>query len=184
MSHRPIYLAKFRQASHQRAHFGIFVPNINHSPEDPNIKSAKVIGTVYHVVGAPMCGYIHEFKRNYDVYDGSDTEDLEKLVPLGSVDSRYIYEPTTTKFSKDDTPRAELDTIALRVPAPGLSKNFMAPVNDTTNRRCQEWTMDYIRALVSLKYIDPEAVDIVQAERDPPSHGIGLHSRQGAQGQT
>ncbi|KAK7745121.1 hypothetical protein SLS62_009920 [Diatrype stigma] len=44
----------------------------------------------------------------------------------------------------------------------------------TTNRRCQEWTMEYLRRLRDLNYISPEAVELAQAERDPPTHGIGL----------
>lgn len=46
----------------------------------------------------------------------------------------------------------------------------------TTNRRCQEWTMEYIRHLVARDLIAAEAIQIIQAKRDPPSHGIGLRS--------
>jgi hypothetical protein len=44
----------------------------------------------------------------------------------------------------------------------------------TTNRRCQEWTMDFVKRLVQAGYIGQDAVDIVQSKRDPPSHGTGL----------
>lgn len=44
----------------------------------------------------------------------------------------------------------------------------------TTNKRCQEWTMEYIRHLVSKGYIGAQAIQIVQSKRDPPTHGIGL----------
>ena len=56
----------------------------------------------------------------------------------------------------------------------------------TTNRRCQEWTTDYVKRLVAVGYIGEEAVGIVQAQRDPPSHGIGLQAAgrgQGGRGQ-
>lgn len=43
-----------------------------------------------------------------------------------------------------------------------------------TNRRCQEWTTDYVKRLVTFGYIGEDAVSKVQAQRDPPSHGIGL----------
>jgi hypothetical protein len=47
----------------------------------------------------------------------------------------------------------------------------------TTNRRCQEWTTGYVKRLVSAGYIIGEdAINIVQAQRDPPSHGIGLQA--------
>jgi hypothetical protein len=43
-----------------------------------------------------------------------------------------------------------------------------------TNKRCQEWTMEYIRHLVAKHFIQPEAIQIVQSRRDPPTHGIRL----------
>jgi hypothetical protein len=46
--------------------------------------------------------------------------------------------------------------------------------NQTTNRRCQEWTTDYVRRLADLGYIEEGAIDIVESRRDPPSHDIGL----------
>lgn len=36
--------------------------------------------------------------------------------------------------------------------------------------------MEYVRSLVAKGYIGAEAIDIVQAQRDPPSHGIGLRA--------
>ena len=43
-----------------------------------------------------------------------------------------------------------------------------------TNRRCQEWTMEYVRELVRTSYIGSEAIAAVNSQRDPPTHGIGL----------
>ncbi|KAF2679983.1 hypothetical protein K458DRAFT_393261 [Lentithecium fluviatile CBS 122367] len=65
-----------------------------------------------------------------------------------------------------------MEIVATQVPAPGKSEDWFAPVNDTTNRRCQEWTMDYVRCLVTVGYIDSAAVSIVQSKRDPPAHGV------------
>lgn len=36
--------------------------------------------------------------------------------------------------------------------------------------------MDFLLHLRALKYISPEAVGLTQAERDPPTHGIGLRA--------
>lgn len=44
----------------------------------------------------------------------------------------------------------------------------------TTNRRCQEWTMEFVRGLVAKEYIGDDAVDIVHSKRNPSTHGIGL----------
>ncbi|KNG80395.1 hypothetical protein ANOM_011126 [Aspergillus nomiae NRRL 13137] len=70
--------------------------------------------------------------------------------------------------------KGDLETTACQVPAPRASENFMAPVNDTTNKRCQEWIMEYVRLLVDKGYIDAEAIDVANSNRDPPTHGIGL----------
>ena len=94
--------------------------------------------------------------------------------------------------------------VAARVPPPQISAKFLQPVNDvssessiqrgkilanelvqTANRRCLEWTTDYVKLLVVVGYIGEDAVSIVQAQRDPPSHGIGLlpaGRRQGGRG--
>lgn len=34
--------------------------------------------------------------------------------------------------------------------------------------------MDYIRHLVAKDYIGADAIQVVQSNRDPPTHGIGL----------
>ena len=34
--------------------------------------------------------------------------------------------------------------------------------------------MEFLRRLVAQNYIDQQAVNIAQAERDPPTHGVGL----------
>lgn len=44
----------------------------------------------------------------------------------------------------------------------------------TTNKRCQEWTIEFVRYLVAKGLIAAEAIQIVQSKRDPPNYGIGL----------
>lgn len=44
----------------------------------------------------------------------------------------------------------------------------------TTNKRCQEWTMEYVRHLVAKGLVDEKAIEVVQSERDSPAHGIGV----------
>lgn len=55
MATRTVSLISFRNAPSQRAHFAIFIP----SATDPKR------GTLIHAVGAPMAGYVLQFKRNY-----------------------------------------------------------------------------------------------------------------------
>jgi hypothetical protein len=56
MAPRTIYLIAFRPGTRQRAHFAIWVP----SAANPQV------GSLIHVVGAPMAGFSHEFKRAYN----------------------------------------------------------------------------------------------------------------------
>ncbi|CRG89793.1 hypothetical protein PISL3812_06832 [Talaromyces islandicus] len=167
MPPRTIYLISSRNASFQRAHFAIFVPS----------EANPAQGSLINVVGAPMTGYQLEFERNYSI----PPENCE-VVPIGQVDSSNVVDSTTITpnqgqtTNKDFTPQGNLEIAASQVPAPGVSANFMAPVKDVTNKRCQEWTMEYIRYLVSKGYLGSEAIQIVQYKRDAPDHGIGLQA--------
>lgn len=42
------------------------------------------------------------------------------------------------------------------------------------NKRCQEWTMEYVQYLVDLGYLSSSAVQLVQDQRDSPTHGVML----------
>ncbi|OQD73975.1 hypothetical protein PENDEC_c013G04801 [Penicillium decumbens] len=164
MSMRTIYLIASRNASSQRAHFAIFVP-ANENPDR---------GTLIQAIGAPMTGYVLEFKRNHEPKEDS----LEKstMIEIGHVDSTDIVDSTSGVKSSDGIPKGKIEIVASQIPTPGISDNFLAPVNDMTNKRCQEWTMEFVRQLVSQRLIESEAIQIVQSRRDPPSHGIGLRS--------
>ncbi|KAK2791103.1 hypothetical protein FQN52_005059 [Onygenales sp. PD_12] len=161
MAPRDISLIAYRSTPTQRAHFAVFIP----SASDPGV------GTIIHVVGAPMAGYQLEFKRNYS--PGS-TQRAHTRYQIGQIDSQYIADAKDNTSSRDSTPKGAVELAASRVPPPAISQDFMAPVNNTTNRRCQEWTMDFVAHLVHLQYIDASAIQIVQSNRDTPTHGIGL----------
>ena len=183
MATRTVSLVSFRRIPNQRAHFAIFIP----SAADPQK------GTLIHVVGAPMVGYSLEFKRNYAP---ATTQQPHTMTPIGHVSAQHVIDSSNAQESVDSTPRCNVETVAARVAPPRISQNFMAPVNDvsciyasfvpnmvgavsnnqpqTTNKRCQEWTMEYVRELVGVGYIGPEAIQAVNSRRDPPNHGIGL----------
>ncbi|KAJ8109793.1 hypothetical protein OPT61_g7201 [Boeremia exigua] len=160
MSSHTIYLIIYLGQTGQRAHFGIWVPYEEGSSE----------GTVIHVVGAPMVGFSLSFKRRYNP---EDTGRAVRLVSIGTVLAQNLHVFEGEK-GEDTTPRGNLELAAAQVPPPRASANFLAPVNDTTNRRCQEWTMDYVRRLVALRYLDEAAIAIVHSKRDAPNVGIGL----------
>jgi hypothetical protein len=119
MATRTIYLISFRNAPSQRAHFSIFVP----SAAEPKR------GTLIHAVGAPMAGYILEFKRNYSP---DLTQQRHETFAIGQVYSSNIVDSIGIAITKDSTPRDNIEIAASQVPTPGISQNFMAPVNDVS----------------------------------------------------
>ncbi|BAE65154.1 unnamed protein product [Aspergillus oryzae] len=183
MAPRTIYLISTRSSKTQRAHFAIWVP----SAQQPTS------GSLINVVGAPMIGFAHEFKRCYE--PAGSTEPYE-IWPIGEVDSAHIFDWPEGGCNIRTDPKGDLEIAAAQVPAPGVSRDTMAPVDhvcsfyllwclvllgcllltfemmQTTNRRCQEWTMDYVRYLVAKGYIGAEAIEIVQSKRDSPTHGL------------
>ncbi|EER26441.1 hypothetical protein D8B26_003180 [Coccidioides posadasii str. Silveira] len=158
-----VYLATCRNAPSQRKHFGIFVP----FADDPQIC------TIIHVVGAPMVGYELQFKRNYNL---SSSQLSYQLVPIGQVSAANIVESPSGLMTIDSNAKGIMETVATQVPPPPISQNFLAPVDGVFNKRCQEWTVEYVDRLISRNIIDAGARNVVQAHRDPPDHGVGLQS--------
>ncbi|KAJ5630461.1 uncharacterized protein N7484_010561 [Penicillium longicatenatum] len=119
MASRTIYLITSRNSEAQRSHFAIFVPS----------ERDREHGTLIQAVGAPMAGYILEFKRNY-----SPADSMEKytLFPIGDVDPANIVDPVPGPKCSDCTPRGVIEIAATEVPTPGISENFLAPVNDVS----------------------------------------------------
>ncbi|KAJ6015401.1 hypothetical protein N7540_009992 [Penicillium herquei] len=163
MTTRTISLITSRDSEAQRAHFAIFIP----TELDPDH------GTLIQAVGAPMVGYFLEFKRNHSP---SDSTEKYTVFPIGEIDSANIVDSQSSEKSSDATPSDIIEASAAEIPTPGISENFLAPVTDTTNKRCQEWTMEYIRHLVSKRLIASDAIQAVQSKRDPPHHGVGMQA--------
>ncbi|KAF2111178.1 hypothetical protein BDV96DRAFT_603302 [Lophiotrema nucula] len=113
MSAVTAYLMIFRRSANERAHFGIYFPTA---------KGAQK-GTLIHVVGLPMAGFDHEFKRGYN--------------PLGSMENLTHWPAEATKVAPwsgeaiiEDVARNNVESVTLQVEAPRKSQNFLAPVND------------------------------------------------------
>lgn len=119
MSDHKVYLISYRPTSAQRAHFAIFVS----STVDPQV------GTLIHVVGAPMAGYTLQFKRHYNP-DAS--HQLHTTALIGSVKAQHIIDTKTSPKISDDNPKDDIERAATRVTPPRISQNFMAPVNDVS----------------------------------------------------
>lgn len=66
-------------------------------------------GTLIHAVGAPMAGYILEFKRNYSP---ALTQQRHETFPIGQVYSSNIVDTTDTAMTKDSIPRGNIEVAA------------------------------------------------------------------------
>ncbi|UNI16350.1 hypothetical protein JDV02_002787 [Purpureocillium takamizusanense] len=173
---RPVYLALHPGGPNSRTHFAVFIPHASLADTDlsaSSFKDAPCTGTIVQVVGEPlMSGYALEFKRNFDC---STAHDLRKLVLLGTVDEKHIHDSgnvTGGVSVVDAVPRSRLETEASRVPPPPKGQDMRLPIDGVNTKRCQEWTMEFIRRLVGQGLIQAEAVDIVQSHRDSPTRGI------------
>ncbi|KJK61349.1 hypothetical protein P875_00042401 [Aspergillus parasiticus SU-1] len=144
MAPRTIYLNSTRSSKTQRAHFAIWVP----SAQQPTS------GSLINVVGAPMIGFAHEFKRCYE--PAKSTEPYE-MWPIGEVDSVHIFDWPEGGCSIRTDPKGDLEIAAAQVPAPGISRDFMAPVNDLRRdilgvRRLKLFSLSVTILLMGLAY--------------------------------
>ncbi|KAF4553642.1 Hypothetical protein D9617_6g093730 [Elsinoe fawcettii] len=167
---KPVWLLKFQPAPRQRHHFAIFIPYKSCAGADPRASGATCKGTQIHVVGTPMGGFIHEFKRDFDC---TASNSCVKAVRLGDMDAALADEHNGG-YVKEDRPRSQIDRLALTVQPPRGGQVATEPVDGDKNRRCQEWTMDFLAAVVRKGWLTQRAVDAAQAERDPPEFGVGL----------
>lgn len=113
---RNLYLIKYRYTSTQRAHFAIFVPSAANAHA----------GTLIHVVGSPMAGYQLEFKRNYNP---SESQEPHTTVHIGEIGSQHVVDSAHGPKTKDTTPNGNIEKAANEVRPPGISQNFMAPID-------------------------------------------------------
>lgn len=145
-----VHLIQYRQVSWQRAHFAIYI----HQSSSSTVEADA--GTLINVIGNPINGFVHEIRPDYNLA----REELKHEVT-------YL---TTIDVSNLDT----MIKIAQAIEPPRRSENFMAPVDGVKNRRCQEWTTEYVQALVNDGLFGLDVARLVQSKRDPPEHGIGL----------
>lgn len=116
MATRQLYLLKYRNSSSQRAHFGVFVP----SAADTHV------GTLIHVVGAPMAGYSLEFRRNYKP---AESNEPHETVSVGQIANQFVRDETHTQRVRDNKPNGPIENLASTIRPPGISQNFLAPVD-------------------------------------------------------
>ncbi|KAK3900204.1 hypothetical protein C8A05DRAFT_36168 [Staphylotrichum tortipilum] len=161
---RPFYLCIDGRTPKARGHFALFLPN------SPSKSPPGSVGTVIHVVGNPLLGFFHEFKRNFNT---ADAKWPGKAVLLGYLLQDVHQDPESEGVWIGNLAEGVLEREALEVEVPPRG-DVRAPVDGVVNKRCQEWTMEYLRRLVELGYLEEGVIRIAQEQRDPPTHGIML----------
>ncbi|KAG8631132.1 hypothetical protein KVT40_000272 [Elsinoe batatas] len=160
--HLPLYLAKYQPTPSQRRHFGIFIPYPSHADHDPDDRPAPILGSQIHVIGNPMSGSVHEFKRAFNPF--AKGERCEKLVLLGFIDGEFCSDgPEGVEgVVRDHVPRSRVERKAVRVEAPRGGRMCWRGWMRGKNRRCQEWTMDFLKRLVEKGWVDEGAVRVAE----------------------
>ena len=141
MASRPVYLLIDGRTSKARGHFATFIPNASDINQTPS-QNQPCTGTVIHVVGNPMIGFHHEFKRNYNTASSTSFRSLAPAILLGSVQQSLHADPpsSTTNFSTDTSALGALDVAALQVPCPAKS-DVRAPVDGVCACLLLLWTI-------------------------------------------
>lgn len=101
MSYSHVYLIKYRPVALQRAHIAIYVPD----------KDFPGAGTLVHVMGAPMTGFHLEIRKPYNLATTAQSYVFRELAQVPASSVQYI------------------EQLASTVRPPGISQNFMAPVD-------------------------------------------------------
>ncbi|KAF2225527.1 hypothetical protein BDZ85DRAFT_316700 [Elsinoe ampelina] len=172
--HLPLYLAKYQPTPSQRRHFGVFIPYPSHAHHDPNDKTTPILGCQMHVIGNPMSGFVHEFKRAFNPF--AEGEKCEKLVLLGYINGSLCSDGHNGggEVVRERVPRSGVEREAVGVEAPRGGQDVLERVDGVKNRRCQEWTMEFLKRLVVKGWVEGDVVEVAEGERDEPGFGVGL----------
>jgi hypothetical protein len=90
------------------SHWGVLVPS----------SEGIDAGVLINVIGDPLVGFEHEFKRDYGV---EDTRRVSKTLLLGKVASEHVKGWKEVGQRNDNVPKNTLEDIALSIPPPSKS---------------------------------------------------------------
>ncbi|RDL39283.1 uncharacterized protein BP5553_03623 [Venustampulla echinocandica] len=154
VSQRPIYLVSYNNRLFP-AHWGLWVPSYEAG-------EAGNMGKVIHVEGDARNGFVHGFKRNYDM---ATSERAKELVLLGWTDSVNVvggdnYGPLVIDTIATDV----IERLALDVPAPGPSLRAAGSSSSGGRRtrvdiqNCQTWVRQFVEKLIESEILEVDAL--------------------------
>ncbi|KAK4691335.1 hypothetical protein P7C71_g5640, partial [Lecanoromycetidae sp. Uapishka_2] len=147
-NHREIFLIVYNSPLFP-AHWAIFIPTTaNHD-----------LGKVIHATGDVLNGFALEFKRGYDL---SATSRKKTLIPLCTVDSKYVIDGPADR-STDQKPIDHIESIAATIPAPGktLKAAKSADAAKVQLQNCQTWLKKVVEALIAAGIFPAEALTVI-----------------------
>ncbi|KAG6855520.1 hypothetical protein H0H87_001640 [Tephrocybe sp. NHM501043] len=138
-------------------------------------------GKKIHAVGSPQFGFKVEVSHRFDWHETRTGERI-KLFHLGSIDSSNIVDIDERIVTNEVNNKDEFEKVAGRIQAPGVASSDVMPkgtVSQVTEalrhdipnmRRCQEWAMEYIEALVKAGLLEADKANnaIVNAKNMNP----------------
>jgi hypothetical protein len=120
-----IYLIVYRSRLFP-AHWSLWIPSDRISRH--NIAFGKII----HVTGDSRAGFVHEFKRNYELAGTGRAYDMFLLGSTSESSNVVVVDVVgNEEFSTDDVANDIIEQYALAVPAPGKS------LRSTSNEVCR-----------------------------------------------
>ncbi|KAF8878593.1 hypothetical protein CPB84DRAFT_1828586 [Gymnopilus junonius] len=126
-------------------------------------------------VGAPQFGFKIEVEHVFD-WRKTLSANTIRLFLLGTTDSSNIVDITEPSGTTDLNKNDKFEKVAARLDVPRAASSNVMPTGTVSEiaaalqhdipgmRRCQEWTMDYIAALVKDGLLPDEAMNVI-AER-------------------
>ncbi|KAF5313883.1 hypothetical protein D9619_013027 [Psilocybe cf. subviscida] len=167
MSTRNVYLISV-PAKDARPHWTIWIPQDSDNPLS--------VGKRIEAIGAPQFGFKIEVEHAFDWRKVPSSNKIG-LFLLGTTDASHIIEvaePTkTTDMNKND----KFEEVASKLKAPRAASRDVMPIGTVSQvtaalqhdipgmRRCQEWTMGYIDALIKADLLPNEATTAVAEAR-------------------
>ncbi|PPQ81052.1 hypothetical protein CVT25_014583 [Psilocybe cyanescens] len=137
------------------------------SLESPRTKGKKI-----HAVGSPQFGFKIEAVHNFDWTKTRNFNNIS-LFLLGTTDSTNVVDITKYSYTTDLNKNDKFEKVATTVQAPRTASSNLMPmgtVSEVTGalqhdipgiHRCQEWTVDYMAALVKAGLLPDEAMNFI-----------------------
>ncbi|KAF5385049.1 hypothetical protein D9615_001001 [Tricholomella constricta] len=136
----------------------------------------NTIGKKIQAVGAPQFGFKIEVEHAFD-WRKTRSANTISLFLLGTTDASNVVDITESTKTTDLNKNDKFEKVVAKLNAPPAASSEVMPTGTVSEvaaalqhdipgmRRCQEWTMEYIAALVKAGLLPDEAMNVVAEAR-------------------